>query len=52
MTGALIRNAAVAAAFLAAEAGTPIGAAQLAWAMRREYAKAGRAYPAISEESP
>ncbi|MDX8031397.1 ATP-binding protein [Lentzea sp. BCCO 10_0856] len=52
VTGALIRNAAVAAAFLAAEAGTPIGAAQLAWAMRREYAKAGRAYPAISEESP
>lgn len=45
VTGALIRNAAVAAAFLAAEAGTPIGSAQLAGAMRREYAKAGRAYP-------
>jgi SpoVK/Ycf46/Vps4 family AAA+-type ATPase len=52
VSGALIRNAAVAAAFLAAEATTPICAAHFASAMRREYAKAGRAYPAISEEAP
>ncbi|WP_344098031.1 ATP-binding protein, partial [Streptomyces stramineus] len=45
LTGALIRNAAVAAAYLAAEQGTPIGPAHFALAVRREYAKAGRAYP-------
>ncbi len=45
LSGALIRNAAVAAAYLAADANTAIGPEHLAVAIRREYAKAGRAYP-------
>lgn len=45
LSGALIRNAAVAAAYLAADAGTAIGPEHLAVAVRREYAKAGQAYP-------
>ncbi|MFF7550633.1 ATP-binding protein [Streptomyces canus] len=45
LSGALIRNAGVAAAYLAAEADTAIGPEHLAIAVRREYAKAGRAYP-------
>ena len=52
VTGAVIRNAAVAAAFLAAGAGTPIGAAQLTWAICREYAKSGRAYPGPPPDRP
>ena len=43
--GAWIRNAALAAAFLAAPAGGPITRDQLLCAMRREYAKAARPYP-------
>jgi hypothetical protein len=45
LTGGLIRNAAVAAAFLAAEAGGPITRAQLLSAIRREYEKTGAAFP-------
>ncbi|MBQ0826647.1 ATP-binding protein [Streptomyces tagetis] len=45
LSGSLIRNAAVAAAYFAAEAGTAIGPEHLALAVRREYAKAGQAYP-------
>jgi hypothetical protein len=45
LSGALIRNAAVAAAYLAAETDTPITPEHLALAIRREYAKAGQAYP-------
>jgi hypothetical protein len=45
MTGALIRNAAVAAAFLAAADNVPIGRRQLLRAVRREYEKAGKAFP-------
>jgi hypothetical protein len=45
MTGALIRNAAVAAAFLAAADAAPIGRRHLARAIRREYEKAGKAFP-------
>jgi hypothetical protein len=44
VVGALIRNAAVAAAFLAASEGRPIGAEHVLRALRREYEKAGRAY--------
>jgi hypothetical protein len=43
--GALIRNAAVAAAFLAADDGGSISHAHLVRAMRREYQKSGRAFP-------
>jgi hypothetical protein len=45
VVGGLIRNAAVAGAFLAAAEGVPIGRRHLVRAMRREYAKAGRAFP-------
>jgi hypothetical protein len=45
VSGALIRNAAVAAAFRAAADGGVIRRAHLALAVRREYAKAGRAFP-------
>jgi hypothetical protein len=45
LTGALIRNAATAAAFLAAGAGTPITRELLVHALRREYQKSGRAFP-------
>jgi SpoVK/Ycf46/Vps4 family AAA+-type ATPase len=47
VVGALIRNAAVAAAFLAAADGVPIGRTHLVRAMRREYEKAGRAFPGL-----
>jgi SpoVK/Ycf46/Vps4 family AAA+-type ATPase len=43
--GALIRNAAVAAAFLAAADGGSISDVHLVRAMRREYQKSGRAFP-------
>jgi ATPase family associated with various cellular activities (AAA) len=43
--GGWIRNAAVAAAFLAAPAGGPIRAGHLVRAMRREYAKAAQPFP-------
>ena len=44
--GALIRNAALAAGFLAAAGGPgPISTEHLVHALRREYAKAGQAFP-------
>lgn len=45
LPGGLIRNAAVAAAFLAAQAGQPICRAHLLRAIRREYEKTGAAFP-------
>jgi hypothetical protein len=45
VVGGLIRNAAVAAAFRAAAEDTAITRAQLIRAVRREYDKAGRAFP-------
>ncbi|MFT3718294.1 ATP-binding protein [Pseudorhodoferax sp.] len=44
-TGGAIRNIALSAAFLAAEAGTPIGMAQLQQAVRMEGAKRERPFP-------
>ncbi|MFF0410258.1 ATP-binding protein [Kitasatospora sp. NPDC004745] len=44
--GGWIRNAAIAAAFRAAEAGGRVGRGHLVDAMRREYAKANRPFPA------
>jgi hypothetical protein len=45
VTGALIRNAVLAAAFAAAAAGHPIDQAALVQAVRHEYEKAGRSFP-------
>jgi len=45
LTGALIRNAAVAAAFLAASDNGRIARRHIARAVRREYEKAGKAFP-------
>jgi hypothetical protein len=45
ISGGLIRNAAVAAGFLAAAEGTPIGRGHFVHAIRREYEKAGRTFP-------
>jgi hypothetical protein len=45
LVGGLIRNAAVAAAFLAAADGTPIGREHALRAIEREYEKHGRAFP-------
>jgi SpoVK/Ycf46/Vps4 family AAA+-type ATPase len=45
LVGGLIRNAAVAAAFLAAETDTEISRALLLRAIRREYEKTGAAFP-------
>ncbi|MFO7567701.1 MAG: ATP-binding protein [Enhygromyxa sp.] len=45
LAGGLIRNAAVAAAFLAAETDGPITRAHLLRAIRREYEKTGAAFP-------
>ncbi|WP_224360824.1 ATP-binding protein [Hyalangium versicolor] len=47
ISGGLIRNAAVAAAFLAAAQATPITRHHLVRAVWREYAKSGRAFPGI-----
>jgi hypothetical protein len=47
IVGGLIRNAAAAAAFAAAAGGEAIGQAHLLHALRREYDKAGRAFPGI-----
>ncbi|MGA5818147.1 ATP-binding protein [Kitasatospora sp. NPDC094028] len=44
--GGWIRNAAIAAAFRAAECGGRVGRPELVEAMRREYAKASRPFPA------
>lgn len=43
--GGWIRNAAIAAGYLAASSGGPVGQRHLLQAMRREYAKAGRPFP-------
>ena len=45
LPGALIRNAALGAAFLAAAEGTAIGRSQIERALRQEYEKAGRSAP-------
>ena len=45
VVGAVIRNAAVAAGFLAAASGMPIDRRHFIHAIRREYAKAGRSFP-------
>jgi hypothetical protein len=45
VVGGLIRNAAVAGGFLAAAEGAPIARRHLVQAVRREYEKAGRAFP-------
>jgi hypothetical protein len=45
VVGGVIRNAATAAAFLAAAEGTAIARRHLVVAIRREYEKAGRAFP-------
>jgi SpoVK/Ycf46/Vps4 family AAA+-type ATPase len=47
VVGGLIRNAAVAAAFLAAAEGSPITAQHAVRAIRREYDKTGRAFPGL-----
>ena len=45
LVGGHIRNASVAAGFLASAAGTPITRGDLVRAVRREYEKSGRAFP-------
>jgi SpoVK/Ycf46/Vps4 family AAA+-type ATPase len=47
VVGAVIRNAAVAAGFLAAAEGTPITGPHLIHAIRREYDKTGRPFPGV-----
>ena len=47
VVGGFIRNAAVAAAFLAAGDGEPIGRNHLVRAVKREYEKAGRPFPGL-----
>ncbi|WP_224242776.1 ATP-binding protein [Hyalangium gracile] len=47
ISGGLIRNAAVAAAFLAAAQASPITRHHLVRAVWREYAKSGRAFPGV-----
>ena len=47
MVGGLIRNASVAAAFLAASSGVPIGRSHLIGAIRREYDKSAKAFPGV-----
>ncbi len=47
VVGGVIRNAAVAAAFLAAADGSPIAREHVILAIQREYEKQGRAFPAI-----
>ncbi len=48
VVGGVIRNAAVAAAFLAAADDAPIDRGHLVRALRREYEKAGKAFPGAS----
>jgi len=45
VVGGVIRNATVAAGFLAARDGMPIDRRHFVHAVRREYAKAGRSFP-------
>jgi ATPase family associated with various cellular activities (AAA)/Winged helix domain, variant len=52
ITGGLIRNASVAAAYRAAVAGTPITPAHLIAAIAREYEKAGKAFPGVPAGLP
>ncbi len=47
MVGGMIRNAAVAAAFLAASEGGPITGRHMIKAIRREYEKAGKSFPGM-----
>src|ERR1700730_11654350 len=47
IVGGLIRNASVAAGFLAAAANTAISRNHLLGAIRREYEKSGRAFPGV-----
>jgi hypothetical protein len=47
MVGGLIRNASVAAGFLAAAAGAAIGRHHLIGAIRREYEKSAKAFPGV-----
>ena len=47
VVGGVIRNAAVAAGFLAAADGAPIDRRHLVRAIRREYVKGGRAFPGV-----
>jgi len=47
IVGALIRNASVAAGFLAAAEGTSITGKHLVRAIRREYEKSGKAFPGV-----
>ncbi len=49
IVGGHIRNAAVAAAFLASAADAPITRSDLVLAVRREYEKSGRAFPGAPE---
>jgi len=49
VVGGVIRNAAVAAGFLAAEDRDPISRKHLIRAIRREYDKSGRAFPGVPE---
>jgi hypothetical protein len=50
LTGAEIKNAALHAAYLAADRGEPIGAAVLYQAVRREFQKMGRVPPEPAPE--
>lgn len=52
VVGGFIRNAAVAAAFLAAAEGTPVTRRHAVRAIRREYDKAGRAFPGLPAGMP
>ncbi|HEX9186821.1 MAG TPA: ATP-binding protein, partial [Vicinamibacteria bacterium] len=47
IVGGLIRNASVAAGFLAAASGSPITRSLLVRAIHREYEKAGRSFPGL-----
>lgn len=47
VVGGVVRNAAVAAGFLAAAEGAPIARRHIICAIRREYEKAGRAFPGL-----
>ena len=50
VAGAYIRNIAVAAAFLAAPGGEPIGRQHILRAARREYAKIGKLWPELAQD--
>jgi AAA+ superfamily predicted ATPase len=52
MAGGNIRNAVLGAAYLAAEAGRPIGQAQFVAATRRELVKMGKLVPEIGRDPP